>query len=250
MLEVIVLSDDEAEPNVRVESPRATGMETNDLSLNFPKGFRQDQKKPYKLVLVDSQRCPQMPRPRFLPIGFAHGASPAIAQDHHRQPSPNVQKNTVGTMAEGVPSATEMDNDEKDSDYEDTRPLKRRRTGMKKIPKRHGRLTAPDWEVVRNGDAGIRTSEKRPIFPARPMSDKKEARAYVKRLTADVDWEDMLRHLERLRLKAAESAPGENGEKKTDGKARRGPSQANILKQYWQNVLMKTVLKMHVDHNS
>ncbi len=245
MAEVIVLSDDEEGPDVGVGSTWSP--ETGTGGRILPNAVRQDQKKPYRLVLVDSRRCPRMPRPRFLPITSAHEALSRDVRANDDQSSQNSGRENMKSSADGVRATMEVDDEEEDSDYEELPPLKRRRTGMKKGPKKHGKLTAPDWEVVRHGEVGAKHGEMRPSFPAKAVSGRKKAREYVKRLTADVDWEDMLRHLEMLRLNIAKSSPGEPEQEKTNSKPRRIPSQAIRLKQYWQSVLMKSVLKMDAD---
>lgn len=244
MVEVIVLSDDEGDevPNDLVQSTRVSKRTTSNS--NLPSAVKQDQKRPYKIVLVDSRRCPLMPRPRYLPIAFGQDPFPEIVRDSHRQSLGSTDNNT---SAEAVRSPAEIADEEEDPDYQDVRPTKRRRTGAKKVPKKHGRLTAADWDIVRNGGAGVRHPQNRPTLPAKAVSDRKEARDYVKRLTANVDWEEILRHLEMLRLNAAKSNAGETDQNKHTVKPRRGLSQANRLKQYWQSVLMKSMLKMHVD---
>jgi hypothetical protein len=244
MVEIVVLSDDEGETSPVAGRTRVLVKRPGDT--NTPKSVRQDQMRPYKLVLVDSRRCPQMPRPRFLPITLPHEAVSGVVRDRCGQSSSIPDPEEVNTLANAVPSAAEIDDDDEDSDYEDVRPLKRRRTGGKKMPKKHGKLTAPDWEVVRKGEAGVR---RRPMPPAVAMLDRREARNYVKRLTANLDWGDILRHLEMLKLAAARLGPGEMEPERTSKKPRRGPSQATRLKQYWQNVMTNSVMKMDVGCN-
>jgi hypothetical protein len=244
MAEVVVLSDDEGETSLVAERTRILVKRRSDT--NTLKAVRQDQVKPYKLVLVDSRRCPQMPRPRFLPITLPHEAVSGVVWDHCGQSSSIPDPEEVNTLANAVTSAAETDDDEEDSDYEDVRPLKKRRTGGKKMPKKHEKLIAPDWEVVWNGEAGAR---KRPMPPAAAMLDRKEARDYVKRLTANIDWGNILRHLEMLKLTAAKLGPGEMEPERTSNKPGRGPSQATRLKQYWQNVMTNSVMKMDVGRN-
>jgi hypothetical protein len=245
MVEVICLSDDEAESENVAGSARSPGKLLD--SLDFLDADQPDLKRPYRLVLVDSRQCPLMPRPRFLPIAFANDASSAAVQEQQNRPSGNAGHENTRTFAEEVRSTAEVDDDEEDPDYEDLRPLKRRKTGLKRVPKKHGKLTAPDWEVVTNGDAGPRRPLQQSILPARNVSNRKEARDYVKRLTANVDWEDILRHVEMLRPAEAKPIPDVKLQETTGVKPRRGPSQANRLKQYWQGVMVKSVLKMDAD---
>lgn len=240
MVEIIVLSEDEAD-----ELPKnITG--STESSKRVPDNTGQDHKRPYKLVLVDSRRCPRMPRPRYLPITLPHEVSPLAVEEICGQPVGSSDCKGVHMPAEALRSPREIEDEEEDPDYEDVRPTKRRRTGERKVPKKHGRLTAPDWEVVRNGCGG-RHSEKGATLPAKAAIDRKEARGYVKRITANVDWEDILKHLETLDFTAATPKSGHMNRQRVDTKAKPGPSQANRLKQYWQKVLMKSVLKMDVN---
>jgi len=244
MVEVIILSDDEGDstPHYPVGNTQLSARPKSDLSALS--AVNTSQKRPYKLVLVDSRRCPQMPRPRYLPITVDHEPFSDVAQDSYK-----LSLDTLcNTSAEPVRSPARIEDEDGDPDYEDVRPTKRRRTGEKKVPKKHGKLTAPDWDVVRNGGAGVKHSQNRPTPPAKVVSDRKEARDYVKRLTANVDWEDILKHLEVLRLNMTKLEAAEaNQNQPTTVKARRGPSQANRLKQYWQGVLTKSVLKMDLE---
>jgi hypothetical protein len=247
MVEVIILSDDEGDstPRYLVESTQISATPTNDLSAQS--AVQQHQKKTYKLVLVDSRRCPQMPRPRYLPITINQEPFTDVARDSHKQSL----HSSCNIPAESVRSLARIEDEDEDPDYEDVRPTKRRRTGEKKLPKKHGKLTAPDWDIIRNGGAGARQPQNRPTLPTKVVSDRKEARDYVKRLTANVDWEEILRHLEMLRLNTAKADAGEADQNdKPPAKPRRGPSQATRLKQYWQGVLTKSVLKMDVDCSS
>ena len=68
--------------------------------------------------------------------------------------------------------------------------------------------------------------EKRPILPATAVPDRKRARDYVKRLTANVDWEEILRHLETMRVGEANGGQDEADQEKTNGKPRRIPTPA------------------------
>lgn len=241
MVEVIVLSDDEDDSQHGMESTRK--LERWKCDPNVPNAVGLDRRRTYKLVLVDSRGCSRMPRPRYLPISFAHKASPRTARD-----SSNPMQEDMSTSEEAKRSAGEIyDEEEEDSDYEDVRPAKRRKTALKKEPKRHGKLIAPDWEVVRNGEVGVRNLDWRPMPLGKAASDRKKARAYVKKLTANVDWEYSLRQLEMLKSPPASSGLDETNGAKIDVRPRRGPSQANRLKQFWHNVLTKSVLRMHND---
>lgn len=239
MVEVIVLSDDEGEAELPSQSSQAP--EKLTCHSNAPRAVEQNPRRLYKLVLVDSRRCPRMPRPKFLPITWSQEAPSVVSEGYSEQFSGLPCRNRVTPSAEFVAPVLEEGDDEEDSDYEDLRPLKRRRTGIKKMPKKHGRLTAPDWEIVRNGAAGLG-----PFFPPKAASDRKEAREYVKRLTANVDWEDTLRRLEMLRLSAVQSGQSGTGQQGASNRPRRVPCPAKRLKQYWQGVLTKSVLKMDI----
>ena len=247
MVEFIVLSDDECEPNQASKNTSKSESGKDDLIL--PNNVAQDQKRPYKLVLVDSRRCPRMPRPKYLPITIAYEPWSGAVQDSLGQSLGKLDRENMSMSADVVWSAAEMQDDEEDPDYEDVRPMKRRRTGEKKAPKKHGKLTAPDWDVVRNGGTGHKPSEQRPTLPAKAVSCRKEARDYVKRLTANVDWEDILRHVEILRSNAAKLSAGGAAQEKPNVRTRRDRSPANKLKQYWQGVLTKSMLKLDVDYN-
>lgn len=174
-----------------------------------------------------------MPRPRFLPIQSA------------QESSENLDANVATPSAGGRRSGGEVDDDdEEDPDYEDLRPVKRRRTGVKRIPKKHGRLTAPDWEIVRNREVGNRWPQEQDNLPAFAVLDRKGARTYVKRLTANVDWEGILQHFEKLKLSEAQRGQHQPIQSTTNGTPRRKPNPANQLKQYWQGVLTKSILRM------
>jgi hypothetical protein len=233
MVEVIVLSDDEGESNLPMPSTRP--LERDMSCPNLPPSDMQKLKQPYKLVLVDSRRCPRMRRPRFLPIKSA------------QQSTGNLDENVATTTTADMRPAMDVDDEEEDPNYEDLRPRKRRRTGVKSMPKRHGRLIAPDWDIVRNEEAGFRQPDKRTILPAIAVSGRKGAREYVKTLTANVDWEGMLRHLGKMRLNEATGGSGIPLPEPTNGKPRRSRNPANRLKQYWQGVLTKSILKMDAD---
>jgi hypothetical protein len=244
MVEFIIVSDDEGDstPHSPVGSTQLSAIPTSNLS--GLSAVNQSQKRPYKLVLVDSRRCPQMPRPRYLPIIVDQEPFSDVARDSHKQSLDA----SCHKSAEPVRCPARIEDEDGDPDYEDVRPTKRRRTGEKKVPKKHGKLTAPDWDIVRNGGAGVGRSQNRPRLPGKVVSDRKEARDYVKKMTANVDWEDILKHVEVLRLNMTkEDAAGEADQSKPTVKSRRGPTQANRLKQYWQGVLTKSVLKMDVD---
>jgi hypothetical protein len=233
MVEVIVLSDDEDQAPLPVLDIPPT-----DVNTSTPEPLTnvvQKPKRPYKLFLVDSRRCHRMPRPRFLPVALAQGRISGWQQE------------AVHTSAGATRSAAEIDDEDEDPDYEDIRPVKRRRTGTKKILKKHGKLAAPDWEVVRDGEAGGRHSKKRPVSPVCFTGDRKEARGYVKRLTANVDWEEILKHLHKMKLCEVEGGIGRVDQARTNIKERRTPNPANRLKQYWQGVLTKSMLKMDAD---
>ena len=247
MVEIIVLSEDEADELPKNMTGSTESSERLPDSPGASDKTKQDHKRPYKLVLVDSRRCPRMPRPRYLPITLPHEVSPGAVEEGCRQSIGSLDCKGVHMPAEALRSPRDIEDEEGDPDYEDVRPTKRRRTGEKKVPKKHGRLTAPDWEVVRNGCGG-RHSEKGATLPAKAAIDRKEARDYVKKMTANVDWEDILRHLETLNFTAATPNAGHMNRQRVDVKAKPGPSQANRLKQYWQKVLMKSVLK--VDGNA
>lgn len=247
VVEVIVLSDSEGEVD---HSPRGARLfYQTESHPNVPNGVTKVPKKPYRLVLVDSRRCPRMPRPRFLPISLAHEASTGALLGNHGQTSDGTGPDWENMTPSAAPlrCGAEIDNEEEDPDYEDLRLSKRRRTDIKRVPKKHGKLTAPDWEVIRNREGGGGRAEKRPILPAKAVSGRKEARDYVKRLTANVDWENILRHLEMLRLTAEKPGHSEIDPGNANSKPRRGPSQVNRLKQYWHGVLTKSLLKMDAD---
>jgi hypothetical protein len=243
MVEVIILSDDESDstPHFPLGSTQLSARPTSDLSASS--AVNTSQKRPFKLVLVDSRRCPLMPRPRYLPIPIDHEAFSDVAQDSNKLSL----RASCSKFVEPVRSSGRIEDEDEDPDYEDVRPNKRHRTGEKKMPKKHGKLTAPDWDIVMNGGVGGRNSQNRPNLPTKVVSNRKEARDYVKRLTANVDWEDILKHLEVVRMNTTKVDAGEAGQNKPNVKSRRGPSQANRLKQYWQGVLTKSVLKMDVD---
>lgn len=249
MVEVITLSDDEGETNRTSKRTQiCAGSPSN------PKGRQptvQDRKRPHKLVLVDSRQCSRMPRPRYLPIAIPNEPLCPVLRNAYGQPSSALERkeqNKISSSVELARSGDEIDDDEEDDpDYEDLRPLKRRKHGVKKSPKKHGRLTNPDWEIVRNGEGRIGPTTKNPIFPGRGFSEPKDARDYVKKLTANVDWENILRHLETLRMSAVKSDSGIIDVKKGPAIPRRVQSPANRLKQYWQGVLTKSVLKMDAD---
>lgn len=176
-----------------------------------------------------------MPRPRFLPI--------TSTQDG----SADTDSNVALLPEEGKRSAMEIDDDEEDPDYQDLRPTKRRRTGEKNAPKKHGKLSVPDWEIVTGREARLGQPETRNALPVWAVPDRKEAREYVKKLTAKVDWEGILRHMEKLRL--SEVNEGQDGPSRptANGKPRRNQNPANRLKQYWQGVMTKSILKMDSD---
>ncbi len=246
MVELIVLSEDEGD-----ELPKnMTGStEISERARDNPSASdstKKHLKRPYKLVLVDSSQCPRMPRPRYLPIITPHEVLFGPVKETCGQSVGSLDCKGVLIPAEALRPPNEIEDEEEDPDYEDVRPTKRRRTGERKVPKKHGRLTAPDWEVVRNGCGG-RHSEKGGTLSAKTVIDRKEARDCVKRMTANVDWEGILRHFETLNFSAATSNAGDMNQQGIGIKPRHGQSQANRLKQYWQRVLTKSVLKMDVN---
>ena len=235
MVEIIVLSDDEGEPDLPIsptQPPRREASCQTSRQCDVEK-----QQRPYRIILLDSRRCPRMPRPRFLPVQSAEKSTA------------NLDENVASTAIEGRRSGMDVDDDEEDPDYEDLRPAKRRGTGVKRIPKRHGRLMAPDWEIVENGKVGTRQLQEQDMLPALPMLDRKGARTYVKRLTANVDWEGILRHFEKLKSSEAQGSQRELSQKIMSGTPRRKPNPANQMKQYWQGVLAKSILRMSSDRD-
>lgn len=246
MVEIIVLSEDE-DDELPKSMTGSTG--TSERDKDHPRASdntKQHHNRPYKLVLVDSRRCPRMPRPRYLPITLPHEVLSGPVEDDCDQPVGSLDCRGVHVPAEALGPLREIEDEEGDPDYEDVRPSKRRRTGEKKVPKKHGRLTAPDLEVVRSGCGG-RHCEKGATLLAKSVVDRKEARDYVKRMTANVDWEGTLRHLETLNLSATTPSAGNMNQQRIDVKSRHGQSQANRLKQYWQRILVKSVLKTDVN---
>lgn len=247
MVEIIVLSDDEDS----YHSAHGTRvLETSASTPNLQHALGNDRKRNFKLVLVDSRQCPRMPRPRFLPVRLSHEALPEVAQVHSRQIQGNSDRRDKDAAAEAVGaagSAAEIDDEEADPDYEDVRPAKRHRAGVNKMPKKHGKLTAPDWEVVRNGKSGHGNLKRKYMLPAGAAYDRKEAKDYVKRLTANMDWEDIFRHLGMLRVTAERTGRGGTNQEIINDKPRRGSSQANQVKQYLQNALTNSVVRMNLD---
>ncbi len=247
MVELIVLSEDEGDEPPKNMTGNIQFSERATVNPSASDNTKQHLKRPYKLVLVDSRRCPRMPRPRYLPIATPHHeVLSRPVEESCGQSVSFLDSKGVHMPVEALRPSREVEDEEDDPDYEDVRPTKRRRTGEEKVPKKHGRLTAPDWEVVRNG-CGCRQTEKGATLSAQTVIDRKEARDYVKRMTANVDWEGILRHFETLNFSAATSHASHNNQQGIDTKPRHGQSQANRLKQYWHRVLMKSVLKMDVN---
>lgn len=248
MVEIFVLSDDEdgGSSNHGIEGDGGVS-DVGPSTLNHPGAqVGHEPKRVCKLVLVDSRQCPWMPRPRFLPIGGAHEAVRQVVPHHSSLTQSIPEQREINASARAVASAAEIDDEEADPDYEDARPPKRRKTSVKKVPKRHGKLTTSDWEVVRMGNMAVEGTGRKKMPPQPIVYDRRKARNYVKKLTANIDWEETLRHLGTLKLATEESRPGERPQEMTQGKPRRGPSQANRLKQYLQKTLTNRVVEMNV----
>jgi hypothetical protein len=243
MVDVIVLSDDENDEKVLSLQPQ--GKDKINISTGPLQIHGLKRKALRKLVLVDSRRCHRMPRPRFLPI--TSSLEVAISDPNIKVPFPEPSDRHAPRLDETPRSAAEMDDEEIDPDYKDEPPPKRRRTGTKRVPKKHGKLAPPDWEVIRgapraSSEAGVRSS----MLPTSVL-DRKEASDYVKKLTANLDWEGIVRHLAKLRLDDAKSGPGDRDLADSGSKSRKKPDAAARLKRYWQTILTKGILKMDDD---